>query len=141
MSRINEFYWSLKFTRVLSRSDSFAKFFHTSSCQCKKYHRYIYILILILISLNIHNLQVCLILFSFLSIINDRHSNKMATNKSNSITGAIHETADCIYERLRTQVNRIGSAGGSTSHIFFIFGASVRLIYRKRINFCLFFPG
>jgi hypothetical protein len=52
----------------------------------------------------------------------------MSANKSekrDSIGHAIKETADCIYERLRFQVNRIGSASGSTSHIFFVFGASV----------------
>lgn len=38
---------------------------------------------------------------------------------------------DCIYERLRSEVCRIGSASGPTSHIFFVFGASVCFILFK----------
>jgi len=45
-----------------------------------------------------------------------------------SIGRAIKEKADCIYERLRDQVTRLGSATGTTSHIFFVFGASVYMI-------------
>lgn len=49
----------------------------------------------------------------------------MATKKSEE-KGSKKETVDCIYERLRSQVSRIGSAtAGATSHIFFVFGASV----------------
>ncbi len=55
----------------------------------------------------------------------------MSANKSNdkeSIGHSVKETVDCIYERLRSSVNRIGSATASTSHLFFVFGASVCLI-------------
>jgi hypothetical protein len=55
----------------------------------------------------------------------------MSANTSNqkaSTSDTAKETPDCIYERLRSQITRIGSAAGSTSHIFFIFGASVCLI-------------
>jgi hypothetical protein len=58
----------------------------------------------------------------------------MSVNNSQekeSIGHGLKEKADCIYERLRSQVTRLGSATGgatSTSHIFFIFGASVCLI-------------
>jgi hypothetical protein len=60
----------------------------------------------------------------------------MTTNESNqngSIGQTIKETADCIYDRLRFQVTRIGSAAGPVSHIFFVFGASVcfRFISRE----------
>ena len=48
----------------------------------------------------------------------------MSASKSNE-----RVTADCIYERLRSGVTRIGSAGEANSHIFFVFGASVRLKY------------
>ena len=49
----------------------------------------------------------------------------MSSNRFQSIGEAIQEKADCIYERLRTQINRIGSASGPNSHIFFVLGASV----------------
>jgi hypothetical protein len=65
----------------------------------------------------------------------------MSTNKtgqSPSVTQTIKETADCIYERLRTQVTRIGSAGGGNSHIFFIFGASVCFDLFKSNSLLLF---
>ena len=61
----------------------------------------------------------------------------MTTNKSNqkeSNSQPVKETADCIYERLRSHVTRTGSAQGPISHIFFVFGASVCLIYSNRLK-------
>ncbi|CAF1407741.1 unnamed protein product, partial [Adineta ricciae] len=55
----------------------------------------------------------------------------MSSNTFQSIGAAIHEKADCIYERLRTQINRIGSASGPNSHIFFVLGASGDLAKKK----------
>lgn len=55
--------------------------------------------------------------------------SKNPSNEQQSTSQSIKEAADCIYDRLRSQVTRIGSAaGGSSSHIFFVFGASVCLI-------------
>jgi hypothetical protein len=68
----------------------------------------------------------------------------MSANKSDqkgAVNQTIKETADCIYERLRFQVTRIGSAAGSNSHVFFVFGASVDLIYSNSIEFYRFYLG
>ncbi|CAF3000558.1 unnamed protein product [Rotaria socialis] len=59
----------------------------------------------------------------------------MDENKSNphstSTSQTTRETADCIFERLRFQITRLGSATPLTSHIFFIFGASGDLAKKK----------
>jgi hypothetical protein len=61
----------------------------------------------------------------------------MSTNKQNpkESNTTVKETADCIYERLRSQIVRAGSAAATNSHVFFVFGASVCLIACHTIQF------
>ncbi|CAF1175747.1 unnamed protein product [Adineta steineri] len=55
----------------------------------------------------------------------------MTANKSHTIVESVIEKVDCIYERLRDQVIRMGTSTGSESHIFFVFGASGDLAKKK----------
>ncbi|CAF1291472.1 unnamed protein product [Rotaria sordida] len=57
----------------------------------------------------------------------------MDKNKTNpqNLTTQVVQAADCIFERLRSEISRIGSGGRSNSHIFFIFGASGDLAKKK----------
>jgi hypothetical protein len=59
-----------------------------------------------------------------------------------NVPSQIKETVDYIYQRLRTQINRIGSATASNTHTFFVFGASVCLNYfDKNLFFFLILLG
>lgn len=105
---------SIDTTRSFSYSSFFFLLHHHVNAKKESLIRYIYLVDRLKINLR----AVCFVLyFSLLTSVNDR----MATNKSD----AKKEAVDCIYDRLRSQVSRIGSAGGITSHIFFVFGASV----------------
>ena len=68
---------------------------------------------------------VILIFLTFLSSRDDRSSVIMSTSSSRPSSSS-KQTQNCIYDRLRSQVTRIGSAvQGKSSHLFFVFGASV----------------
>jgi len=73
-------------------------------------------------------LVIIIIIILLLFDSNDLNLKKMATNKSESVTGKLVENAEYIYKLMRSELTRIGSAAGCpSSHMFFIFGASVRL--------------
>ena len=108
-------------------------FSHPSSCQCKKKSSIEYIFILLIVKINLRT--VCfLVCFTLITNVNERSSIDMATKKSEE-KNSKKETVDCIYERLRSQVTRIGSAAGITSHIFFVFGASVSEDLIEKISY------
>ncbi|CAF2396099.1 unnamed protein product [Rotaria sp. Silwood2] len=57
--------------------------------------------------------------------------DKKQANPKDLTSHTVKQTPDCIYERLRSQICLIGSAAESTSHIFFVFGASGDLAKKK----------
>jgi len=46
-----------------------------------------------------------------------------------NVQDRIKEKVDYIYQRLRTQINKLESSNASQPNIFFVLGASVCLIY------------
>ena len=87
----------------------------------------IYIFFVLITYSSILHLNIYyLFLLSLISGINDYHCVIMTSNKSHSNNESVKEKDDCIYERLRSAVNRVGSTCiGTNSHVFFVFGASV----------------
>jgi len=49
----------------------------------------------------------------------------MTTN----VQDRLKEKIDYIYQRLRTQINKLESSNATHLNVFFVFGASVCLIY------------
>ena len=46
-----------------------------------------------------------------------------------NIVEHVKEKADYIYQRIRTQINRLESSSASEPSVFFVFGASVCLSF------------
>ncbi|CAF4637508.1 unnamed protein product [Rotaria sp. Silwood1] len=57
--------------------------------------------------------------------------SKKQPNKQHAISNTVKEAMDFIYQRLRADIFRLGSVTPSTSHIFFVFGASGDLAKKK----------
>ncbi|CAF5186452.1 unnamed protein product, partial [Rotaria sp. Silwood1] len=57
--------------------------------------------------------------------------NKTQANQQDSVSPTVKATLNCIYERIRSEICRMESVEPSTSHIFFIFGASGYLAKKK----------
>lgn len=67
-----------------------------------------------------------LIFLTYLSSRDDRSSSVIMSTSNSRPSSSSKATQNCIYDRLRFQVTRIGSAvDGKSSHLFFVFGASV----------------
>lgn len=73
-------------------------------------------------------LKVTVLVLSFI-LVGDDHKyifmDKNQIEQQDSTSQSVKQKADCIFERLRSEISRIGSAGALCSHIFFVFGASV----------------
>ncbi|CAF1080264.1 unnamed protein product [Rotaria sp. Silwood1] len=57
--------------------------------------------------------------------------NKTQANQQDSVSSTVKATLNCIYERIRSEICRMESVEPSTSHIFFVFGASGDLAKKK----------